>query len=95
MLNHEKRFQDQGAYGSWRIVCDYIILNFCTKPPKKKRGMVFQPSSFGNIEAVVTNRSLFADNSKLFHIVFNEVHDEYVVLDSELQQIAGADMIVY
>lgn len=68
MLNHEKCFQGQGAYGSWGIVCDYIILNFCTKPPKKKRGMVFQPSSFGNNVAVVTNRSLFPDNSKLFHI---------------------------
>jgi hypothetical protein len=93
MSNHENRFQGQGAYGSWGIVCDYIILNFCTKPPKKKRGMVFQPSSYGNNEAVVTKRALFPDNSKLFHIVFNEVHDGYVVLDSELQQIAQSQLL--
>jgi len=36
MSNHENRFQGKGAYGSWGIVCDYVILNFCTKPPKKK-----------------------------------------------------------
>lgn len=35
---HIARFEDKGMYGSWNIVKEYILLDFRTKLPIKKRG---------------------------------------------------------
>jgi hypothetical protein len=39
MPQHINRFEPQGAYGSWKVVSKYIILDFRTKPPSLKRGI--------------------------------------------------------
>ncbi|KAF8540070.1 hypothetical protein BDD12DRAFT_835165 [Trichophaea hybrida] len=37
MSEHIHRCGPRGVYGSWGVVSEYILLNFCTAPPKTKR----------------------------------------------------------
>jgi len=80
---HIARFQPGGLYHPWiatEEILDYILLDFRTSKPSKKRGMfAFSPSS--------TNVNQLDDIPFLYFIVFSKDYTSYEIYDAKLNLV--------